>query len=143
MAYTTATEVMELCPMLGTLTASTRVTPTGLERMIAGVEAEINVALQSQGYSAPYATESAFLTWLQKLATDGAAGRLYKAWFMDTAGAASQNQGRDLLAAFREGLAMIRSRAMIPASLPDSTAALPGGLTSTDAPAWVTMDTVF
>ena len=30
MAYTTATEVMELCPMLGTLTTATRVTTTGL-----------------------------------------------------------------------------------------------------------------
>jgi len=125
MAYTTAAKVQELAPMLGTIGTTTRVTTTGLTGIMAAVDAEIDVALQSVGYSAPYAEAGPFLTWLQKLATDGATARLYKAWFMDTSGTGSQNQGRDLLMDYRAGLASIRDRTMVPVSIGEASASLP------------------
>lgn len=142
MAYTTAAKVDALTPQLA-LGAATRVTTTDVADFIADVDAEINVALLSVGYSAPYTDAGAFLTWLGKVATDGVAARVYKAWFMDTSGGASQGQGHDLSIAYREGLAAIRNRTMVPVSLGEATASLPRGFSSDSAAAVITMDTVF
>ena len=143
MAYTSQAAVERLVPMLGSFSTTSRVTSTALAGFIADVEAEIDVTLASIGYPAPYTDAGAFLTWLGKLATDGVAARAYKAWFMDTSGVDSQNQGRDLLKSYLDGLAGIRNRTMVPASIGEATASLPGGLTVTDAPVTLTMDQSF
>lgn len=143
MAYTTQAVVERLVPMLGTFGASSRVTATALAGFIADVDAEIDVTLASIGYPAPYTEAGSFLTWLGKLATDGVAARAYKAWFMDTSGVDSQNQGRDLMKSYQEGLAGIRNRTMVPAAIGEASASLPGGLTLDDAPATLTMDQAF
>lgn len=143
MAYTTSPKVESLCSLLGTLTASTRVTASDLLGFIEDVEAEIDVALMAVGYAAPYTDAGAFLTWLGKLAADGAAATLLKAWFTDTSGPNSENSWNVFERRYRDGLKAIRDRSMVPATIGEGAGSLPGGLTTTDAPPTLTMSQAF
>lgn len=141
--YTTRAKVEGLCSLLGTLTATTRVTGPMLDVFIEDVEAEIDVALMAVGYAAPYDEPGAFLTWLGKLAADGAAATLLKAWFTDTAGPNSENSWSVFERRYRDGLKGIRDRSMVPTSIGESRGSLPGGLTTANAPATLTMTEAF
>lgn len=143
MAYTTRAKVLSQCSLLGSLSGTTRVTAEDLDGFILDVEAEIDVALMSVGYAAPYIEEGAFLTWLGKLASDGAAATLLKAWFTDTSGPNSENSWSVFERRYRDGLKGIRDRSMIPVSLGEGRGSLPGGLTTTDAPPSLTMSSNF
>lgn len=143
MAYTYSAKVLSLCSLLGTLSSSTRITADQLEDMIADVEAEIDVALMSLSYAAPYTEAGAFLTWLSKLATEGAASTLLKAWFTDTAGPNSESSWSVYERRYRDGLKAIRDRSMVPTAIGESSGALPGGTTTTDAPVTLTMTQAF
>lgn len=141
MAYTTDARVLALAPDLKDLSATTKVNTADLARMIDDVESEINVALSAVGYTAPYTEPGAFLTWLGKVATEGAAATLLTAWMMDAAGPQSETSGAKLERRYRDALKGIRDRSMVPASVAESSGSRPGGLTTAD-PVF-TMDKVF
>lgn len=132
MAYTTDARVLALTPDLGTLSTSTKVSAAQLATMIDDVEAEINVALSALGYTAPYTEAGAFLTWLGKVATEGAASSLLAAWMMDAAGPQSETSGAKFERRYRDALKGIRDRSMVPAGVGESTGSRPGGLTTAE-----------
>lgn len=143
MVYTSGAKVLSQCSLLGSLSETTRVTAEDLDGFILDVEAEIDVALMAVGYAAPYTETGAFLTWLGKLASDGAAATLLKAWFTDTSGPNSENSWNVFERRYRDGLKGIRDRTMIPVALGEGRGSLPGGLTATDAPPSLTMSSSF
>lgn len=138
MAYTTAADVTKLTPILGTLSGTSKVTSFQLASMLAEVEAEIDVALSSLGYAVPWDTAGPYLTWLGKLASEGAAATLLKAWFSDSSGPNSEASWAVFERRYRDGLAAIRARTMLPTTAGEGSGALPGGLTLTQNPARAT-----
>lgn len=132
MAYTTPARVLAMAPDLRDLSATTKVTTDDLARMIDDTESEINVALSALGYSAPYTEPGAFLIWLGKVATEGAAASLLTAWMMDAAGPQSETSGAKLERRYRDALKAIRDRSMVPAAVGESAGSRPGGLTTAD-----------
>lgn len=143
MAYTTEARVLGLTPDLGSLSSTTKVTQAELALMITDIESEINVALSALGYTTPYTEVDAFLTWLGKVATEGAASTLLAAWMMDESGPQSETSGAKFERRYRDALKAIRDRTMVPASLAEASGSLPRGFDSSVNPARATMGQVF
>ena len=107
-SYTTIDRVQALCKRLPTFTASTTVTADDVASLIDGHEGELNVALMVRGFTVPVTEPAALVAWLEKVATEGVAAAVLKAWFQDAAGMNSEASWAVWEKRYQAALAMIR-----------------------------------
>lgn len=119
MSYTTAARVQALAARLPTFSAATTVTADEVDTFIEDTEAEINVALSKHGYTVPVSSPAEFLTWLGKVATEGVAALVLKAWYQDSTGPNSESAWSMYERRYRDALKEIRDGVMIPGSTDD------------------------
>jgi hypothetical protein len=107
MAYCTITDVRGLNPKR---TYSTTTTPTQaqVEQYITDIAAEIDNAIQSQGYTVPVTSPANFVAVLKMLNARGAAAQAEIAMFPES-GPGSTPHGAQLLSLYRDGLKALRS----------------------------------
>lgn len=119
--YTDPTRVQALCSMLPELDETTQVTLAELSDFITDAEAEIDAALVAVGFGAPATAPAAFVSWLGKLATEGAAATLLKAWFQDAQGVAGESAWAVYERRFNEGIKRLLAGSMTPSESATST----------------------
>lgn len=88
--------------------STTTIKASEVDAIIDEIEADIEVALGGQGVALPVTTPPSLVTWLGKLATDGAAATVLKAWFQDSGGSNSESAWSVWENRYKDGLARIR-----------------------------------
>lgn len=113
--YTTNDRVQARLPKLPAFTSSTTVTADEVSDMIGEHEAEIDTALAFIGYSVPVTSPASLAAWLGKIATEGVAAAVLKAWYQDATGPNSESQWAQLEKRYQDALARIWAGQLAPA----------------------------
>lgn len=117
MAYTTRARVQALCKRLPTFSPTTTVTADEVDGYITDTDAEINVALSKHGYAVPITSPPEFLAWLGKVATEGVAAVVLKAWYQDASGPNSESAWAEWARRYRDAIKALRDGDMTPGSI--------------------------
>lgn len=116
MAYTTNDRVQARLPKLPAFTASTTVTADEVAAMVEEHEAEIDTALAYIGYTVPVTSPASLVAWLGKVATEGVAAAVLKAWYQDASGPNSESQWAQLEKRYQAALERIWAGKLAPAN---------------------------